>query len=218
MPEPVTLIGVSAGLLAITSHLARRYFEFAKEVVDIVLGFILLVFCLPILAACAFLVKVSSRGPVFYKQIRAGRDGKPFVMYKLRSMYIDAEEATGAGWAQRGDPRVVPACRWMRRSHADELPQLINVIRGDMSLIGPRPERAEIMQELEKAYPEVRRRLAVRPGITGLAQITNGYDTSVEAFRNKLKKDLEYIERRNWTMELRILAATVTKLNDRTAH
>jgi lipopolysaccharide/colanic/teichoic acid biosynthesis glycosyltransferase len=218
MPEPVTLIGVSAGLLAITSHLARRYFEFAKEVVDIVLGFILLVFCLPILAACAFLVKVSSRGPVFYKQIRAGRDGKPFVMYKLRSMYIDAEEATGAVWAQRGDPRVVPACRWMRRSHADELPQLINVIRGDMSLIGPRPERAEIMQELEKAYPEVRRRLAVRPGITGLAQITNGYDTSVEAFRNKLKKDLEYIERRNWTMELRILAATVTKLNDRTAH
>lgn len=218
MPEPVTMIGVGAGLLALTSHLARRYFEFAKEVVDIVLGFILLVFCLPILAACAFLVKVSSRGPVFYKQIRAGRDGKPFVMYKLRSMYIDAEEATGAVWAQRGDPRVVPACRWMRRSHADELPQLINVIRGDMSLIGPRPERAEIMQELEKAYPEVRRRLAVRPGITGLAQITNGYDTSVEAFRNKLKKDLEYIERRNWTMELRILAATVTKLNDRTAH
>jgi lipopolysaccharide/colanic/teichoic acid biosynthesis glycosyltransferase len=218
MPEPVTLIGVSAGLLAITSHLARRYFEFAKEVVDIVLGFILLVCCLPILALCAILVKVSSRGPVFYKQIRAGRDGKPFVMYKLRSMYIDAEEATGAVWAQRGDPRVVPACRWMRRSHADELPQLINVIRGDMSLIGPRPERAEIMQELEKAYPEVRRRLAVRPGITGLAQITNGYDTSVEAFRNKLKKDLEYIERRNWTMELRILAATVTKLNDRAAH
>ena len=87
-----------------------------------------------------------------------------------------------------------------------------------MSLIGPRPERAEILQELEKAYPDVRRRLAVRPGITGLAQITNGYDTSVEAFRNKLRADLDYIERRNWTMELRILAATVTKLNDRTAH
>jgi lipopolysaccharide/colanic/teichoic acid biosynthesis glycosyltransferase len=212
------LIGVSAGLLAITSHLARRYFELAKEVVDIVLGFILLVLCLPVLAACAILVKVSSRGPVFYKQVRAGRDGRPFVMYKMRTMYTNAESATGAVWAQAGDPRIVPACRWMRRSHADELPQLINVIRGDMSLIGPRPERAEIMLELEKAYPEVRRRLAVRPGITGLAQVRSGYDTSVEAFRTKLKADLEYIERRTWSMEIRILAATVTKLNDRTAH
>jgi lipopolysaccharide/colanic/teichoic acid biosynthesis glycosyltransferase len=218
MPEPVTMIGVGAGVLAIASHLARRYFDVAKEVVDIVLGFVLLVFCLPVLAVCALIVKVSSRGPVFFKQIRAGQNGKPFVMYKLRTMYIDAESATGAVWAKRGDPRVVPMCKWMRRSHADELPQLLNVIRGDMSLVGPRPERAEIMTELEKAYPEVRRRLAVRPGITGLAQVRSGYDTSVEAFRNKLLADLEYIEQRNWTMELRILAATVTKLNDRTAH
>jgi len=218
MPEPLTMIGVGAGLMALVSHLARRYFELAKEVVDIILGFVLLVLCLPILAVSALLIKLSSRGPVLFQQIRAGRDGRPFVMYKLRTMYVDAESATGAVWATRGDLRVVPACRWMRRSHADELPQLINVIRGDMSLIGPRPERAEIMQELEKAYPEVRRRLAVRPGITGLAQIRNGYDTSVEAFRGKLLADLEYIERRNWSMELRILAATVTKLNDRTAH
>jgi lipopolysaccharide/colanic/teichoic acid biosynthesis glycosyltransferase len=218
MPEPVTLIGVSAGLLALTSHLARRYFELAKEVVDVVLGFLVFLACLPVLAFCAILVKLSSRGPVFYRQARVGKNGKPFVMYKLRSMYVNAESVTGAVWASRGDPRVVPVCRWMRRSHVDELPQLFNVIRGDMSLIGPRPERAEIMEELEKEYPDVRRRLAVRPGITGLAQITNGYDTSVEAFRNKLKADLEYIERRTWSMELRILAATVTKLNDRTAH
>jgi lipopolysaccharide/colanic/teichoic acid biosynthesis glycosyltransferase len=106
----------------------------------------------------------------------------------------------------------------MRRSHVDELPQLINVVRGDMSLIGPRPERPEILAELEKTYPDIRRRLAVRPGITGLAQVRCGYDTSVEAFRNKLKADLEYIERRNWLTEIRILAATVTKLNDRAAH
>ena len=106
----------------------------------------------------------------------------------------------------------------MRKSHVDELPQLFNVVRGDMSLIGPRPERPEILAELEKVYPEVHRRLAVRPGITGLAQVRNGYDTSVEAFRHKLKADLEYVERQNWSTELRILAATLGKLNDKTAH
>jgi lipopolysaccharide/colanic/teichoic acid biosynthesis glycosyltransferase len=106
----------------------------------------------------------------------------------------------------------------MRRCHVDELPQLINVVKGDMSLVGPRPERPEIFAELEKVYPDIRRRLAVRPGITGLAQVRNGYDTTVEAARHKLKADLEYVERRHWGMEFRILAETVTKLNDRTAH
>jgi lipopolysaccharide/colanic/teichoic acid biosynthesis glycosyltransferase len=155
---------------------------------------------------------------VFFCQTRLGKNGKPFRMFKLRTMYSSAESASGAVWAERNDPRVVPSCRWMRRSHVDELPQLINVVRGDMSLIGPRPERPEILAELEKTYPDIRRRLAVRPGITGLAQVRCGYDTSVEAFRNKLKADLEYIERRNWLTEIRILAATVTKLNDRAAH
>jgi lipopolysaccharide/colanic/teichoic acid biosynthesis glycosyltransferase len=106
----------------------------------------------------------------------------------------------------------------MRGSHVDELPQLINVIKGQMSLVGPRPERQEILTELEKTYPDIRKRLAVRPGITGLAQVRNGYDTTVEAFRAKLEADLEYIERRNWSMELRIMAATMGKFRDRAAH
>jgi lipopolysaccharide/colanic/teichoic acid biosynthesis glycosyltransferase len=106
----------------------------------------------------------------------------------------------------------------MRRSHVDELPQLLNVIKGDMSLVGPRPERPEILAKLADAYPEVNRRLAVRPGITGLAQIRNGYDTSIDAFRRKLEADLEYIDRRNWSLELAILAKTVLKLNDKAAH
>lgn len=203
--------------MGLLTHLARRYFEIAKEVLDIVLGFILLVLSLPILAFCAVLIKLSSRGPVFFTQVRVGQGGKHFRMRKLRTMYSDAENRSGAVWCGDKDPRIVPICRWMRRSHVDELPQLLNVIKGEMSLVGPRPERPQILDELEEIYPDIRKRLAVKPGITGLAQIRNGYDTTVEAFRHKLASDLEYIANRKWGTELRILFATVTKLHDKAA-
>ena len=218
MPEPITIISVGAGLLGLMTQLARRYFALAKEVVDIVLGFIALVLALPVLGLCALIIRLSSKGPVFFTQNRVGKGGKLFKMHKLRTMYVDAESASGAVWASKEDTRIVAMCRWMRRSHMDELPQLINVVKGDMSLVGPRPERPQILAELEKRYPQVRRRLAVRPGITGLAQVRNGYDTSVDEFRHKLEADLEYIERSNWSTELRIMAATLTKFNDRAAH
>ena len=218
MPEPLTIIGVGAGLLGLMTQLARRYFALAKEVVDIVLGFIALVLSLPVLGLCALIIRLSSKGPVFFTQNRVGKDGKLFKMHKLRTMYVDAESAGGAVWASKEDPRIVATCRWMRRSHMDELPQLINVVKGDMSLVGPRPERPQILAELEKRYPQVRRRLAVRPGITGLAQVRNGYDTSMDAFRHKLEADLEYIERNNWSTELRIMAATLGKFRDKAAH
>ena len=217
MPEPATMIGVGGGALVLMFPLARRYFDTAKEVFDVLLGCVALLLSLPVLIVCAVIVKLSSRGPVLYVQTRAGKGGKPFRMYKLRTMFVDAESATGAVWAKAGDPRIVPGCRWMRRSHVDELPQLLNVIKGDMSLVGPRPERPEILDELAKLYPDSKKRLAVRPGITGLAQVRNGYDGSVEAFRRKLEADLEYIERRKWSMELRILAGTLKKFNDRGA-
>jgi len=214
MPEPITLVAVGSGFAGVLVHLARRYFELAKEVLDIVLGLIALIISLPVLAVCAIIIKVSSKGPVFLTQTRVGKGGKPFKMCKLRTMYSHAETSSGPVWATEGDPRVVPTCRWMRRSHVDELPQLINVIKGEMSLVGPRPERPEIVAELEKVCPEFQRRLVVRPGITGLAQIRNGYDASIDGVRRKLDYDLEYISHRSWLMELRILARTLTKLND----
>lgn len=219
MPEPITLLSFAGGTAAITGHLARRHFEIAKECVDILLGAIALVVVSPVLAVCAVIIKVSSRGPVLYSQIRVGKNGKLFRMYKLRTMRVDAEASEGAVWAEKDDPRIVKACRWMRRSHVDELPQLISVIKGEMSLVGPRPERPEILEELAQHYPQARDRLKVRPGITGLAQIRNGYDTSVEEFRLKLQSDLEYIANRKWLIEIRIMIRTLSKFFfDNSAH
>lgn len=217
MPEPVTLVAIGSGCLGLAVHLARRYFELAKEVFDILAGFIALILALPVLCLCGIWIKLASRGPLIYTQVRVGKDGKLFTMYKLRTMSVDTELASRATWTQANDPRVVRGCQWMRFSHVDELPQLINVINGEMSLIGPRPERPEILAELEKYYPQARKRLAVRPGITGLSQIRCGYDTTVEAFRYKLEGDLEYIDQRRWTMEFRILAGTVSKFHDKNA-
>jgi len=214
MPEPITLVAVGSGFVGVAIHLARRYFSAAKEVVDVLLGAVAFVIWLPIMLVCVVIIKVASKGPILLSQVRVGRDGEPFRMYKFRTMYADAEADSGPVWASHRDPRVVPACRWMRISHMDELPQIINVIKGEMSLVGPRPERPEILRELEKCYPDVRKRLAVKPGITGLAQIRNGYDASVDGFRHKLDADLEYIANRKWSLEFAILLRTLGKLKD----
>ena len=211
MPEPATLLGISGAVITLGIHLARRFFDTAKEVLDIVLGFIALVLSLPLLVVCAIIIKLSSRGPVFYGQDRVGKDGKVFTLYKLRTMHVDAEAESGAVWAEDNDPRIVRTCRWMRCSHVDELPQLINVIKGQMSLVGPRPERPEIVAEVKDVCPDFEKRHVVRPGITGLAQLRNGYEATVEGSRRKLEADLEYIENRRWGMELRILAGTLKK-------
>jgi lipopolysaccharide/colanic/teichoic acid biosynthesis glycosyltransferase len=218
MPEPLTIATVGTGLFGLTAHLARRYFEIAKEVLDVVLGFIAFMIFLPLLLVCCAIIKLSDPGPALFSQIRLGKDGRPFLIYKLRTMYLNAEQSSGAVWAGKNDPRVIPACRWMRRSHVDELPQLISIIKGEMSLVGPRPERPEIYRELEHHYPNVYERLKVRPGLTGLAQVRNGYDTTIEAFRHKLQADLEYIGTRCWSLELRILASTLRKFHDTQAN
>jgi lipopolysaccharide/colanic/teichoic acid biosynthesis glycosyltransferase len=180
-----------------------------KRVLDVVGALLVSLVALPILAVVAVLVKLTSRGPVLYSQTRVGRGGKPFTIWKVRSMYHDCEKYTGALWSQDGDPRVMPIGRILRRTHLDELPQLWNVVKGDMSLIGPRPERPEFVPQLEQAIPHYRDRLLVLPGVTGLAQIHFGPDTDLASVERKLLFDLYYIKHLSFWGDLRILLATV---------
>lgn len=184
----------------------KPIYSFAKRGFDVVsCSLALFVLAVP-MALVGFRIKSDSPGPVIYAQRRVGKDGKVFKMYKFRSMYLDAE-AKGARWAAGDDPRVTPFGRFMRRTRLDELPQLWNVVRGDMSLIGPRPERPAFAEQFEKRIVGFGQRTLVRPGISGLAQVTGGYELLP---KNKVMYDLEYIERRSVLMDLKILFKTVS--------
>jgi sugar transferase (PEP-CTERM system associated) len=162
----------------------------------------------PLMALIALLIKIDSRGPVFYKQERLGWNGKAFRLIKFRSMTLDAE-ANGAVWAKVRDDRVTRVGRFLRASRLDELPQLINVLRGDMSFVGPRPERPCFVEELRKEIPYYDQRLAVKPGITGWAQIRYQYGASIEDAREKLKFDLYYVKNMSFLFDLLIIFETV---------
>lgn len=196
----------------------RWYPDIVKRMLDLILGSIALLLSIPILVVCAIIVKIIDPGPCIYTQVRMGKDGRLFKMYKLRTMIKGAEDKTGPVWARDDDPRVLPYCRWMRRTHIDELPQLINVLRGEMSLVGPRPERPEIIEGLRGRYPYIDRRLEVLPGITGFAQIKNGYDKSLDSVELKLKYDLEYMANYSFLTDLKIIIATLPKFYDKSAH
>lgn len=180
-----------------------------KRIFDVGGSVALLVGCLPILATVAILVKLSSKGPILYKQERVTKGGKIFVMCKFRTMTCDAEKASGAVWAQQNDPRVTFLGKILRKTRLDELPQLVNVLKGEMSLIGPRPERPEFVHELSRRLPGFAKRLQVKAGITGLAQIQSGYASSLESYRRKLAWDIVYIKHRSVLLELKIAAKTV---------
>ncbi|MEX0774287.1 MAG: sugar transferase [Phycisphaeraceae bacterium] len=215
MPEPITVVMVGAGGGGVLVELARRHFRVFKELIDLVGGAICFVVFLPVMLLCALLIKAwDPAGPVMYRQVRVGLNGRLFTIYKLRTMYVDAEAHGQAVRAGQDDPRVIPVCRWMRRSHVDELPQLFNILRGEMSLVGPRPERPELFEELSRDMPDFEKRLAVKPGLTGLAQIKNGYDTDIQSVRRKLQMDLEYINNMSLGMELKLLMATFGKFRD----
>lgn len=175
-------------------------------------GGLLLVPLLPVIGLLVVLVRLTSRGPGIFRQTRVGRNGRLFVMYKLRTMSLDAESDTGPVWAQHRDPRVTPLGRVLRRLHLDEFPQLINVVKGDMALIGPRPERPEFVDFLSQELPGYLDRLSVLPGITGLAQINLPPDTDLECVRRKLVLDLEYVARGNLLLDARIFLATFLRL------
>jgi len=165
-----------------------------QKAYSLVLGLIGIVFTLPFMIVAAIAVKLSSKGPILYRQRRVGLNGKTFWLYKFRSMYVDAEARTGAVWAKKDDPRVTPVGKWLRKLRLDELPQFWNVVKGDMSIVGPRPERPEFVDLLAQQIPYYRQRLAVKPGITGWAQINHKYgDTQLDAMI-KLEYDLYYIK------------------------
>ncbi len=179
-----------------------------KVVVEWLLALVLLVLAAPFLVFAVVLVKLSSAGPIFYTQVRLGRKGRPYRIFKIRSMIHNCEKISGVTWAIPEDPRITSVGRFLRTTHLDELPQLWNVLQGDMNLIGPRPERPEFVPALEKAIPYYRDRLLVRPGVTGLAQVQLPPDTDIESVRRKLAYDLYYVRHLNPWLDLRILMCT----------
>jgi lipopolysaccharide/colanic/teichoic acid biosynthesis glycosyltransferase len=183
-----------------------------KLVAEWCLSLVLLTASAPLLVFVAMLVKLTSSGPVFYSQLRLGRGGTPYRVYKIRTMLHHCEKEVGAVWASKNDPRVTPVGRFLRETHLDEIPQLWNVLRGEMSLIGPRPERPEIAVHLERVLPAYRRRLVVRPGITGLAQLRLPADRDLSGVRRKLSHDLYYIRRVGFLLDLQLAYSTVLYL------
>ncbi|MGQ9503362.1 MAG: sugar transferase [Thermogutta sp.] len=167
---------------------------------------------LPVIAFLVVLVRLTSRGPGLYRQQRVGKHGKVFWIYKIRTMPIDAEAKTGPVWTDENDPRITPVGRWLRRFHLDELPQLLNVLKGEMTLIGPRPERPEFTQHLARAIPGYLARYLVLPGITGLAQINLPPDRDLDSVRRKLVLDLEYLEKADFWLDFRIMLCTALKM------
>jgi lipopolysaccharide/colanic/teichoic acid biosynthesis glycosyltransferase len=185
-----------------------RWYLSCKTALDVTAALLLLVLAAPVILLAALLVKLTSRGPAFYTQDRVGQDGRVFTIYKIRTMIHNAESLTGPRWSIPGDPRITWLGQFLRLSHIDELPQLLNILRGEMSLVGPRPERPEFLPELERALPAYRGRLAVPPGVTGLAQVHLPADTDLDSVRRKLLYDLYYLAHRSLLLDLRIVGCT----------
>lgn len=183
-----------------------------KAALDLALALVIAVPALPAtLLACA-VVRLTSRGPAIYSQKRVGQFGRVFTIYKIRTMFHECESFSGPRWASPDDPRVTYVGRWLRKLHIDELPQLWNVFRGEMSLVGPRPERPEIAAQLRESLPGYDRRVVVRPGVSGFAQIHLPPDTNLASVRRKLALDAHYVENASLWFDLRIMFATAGKV------
>ncbi len=181
----------------------------AKRLLDIIVSIIALIITIPFMVIISILIKVNSEGPAIYKQVRVGRNGKHFTIYKFRTMFINAEEETGPTWTQENDPRVTKVGYWLRKLRFDEIPQFWNVLKGDMSLVGPRPERPHFVKQFSSQIPLYTRRLRVRPGITGWAQVKWKYGGSLDTVKEKTKYDLFYIENISLKMDAKILINTI---------
>jgi lipopolysaccharide/colanic/teichoic acid biosynthesis glycosyltransferase len=199
---------------------ARRALNVCVSIIGIIVTF-------PLWIVIAALVKLTSRGPVFHTQVRVGLDirntgagpedprrrhdlgGRPFTIYKFRTMHAAAEQHTGAVWATKNDPRVTSVGRVLRQYRLDELPQLINVLKGEMNVVGPRPERPTIFAELRESIPDYRLRQRARPGITGLAQVRQQYDSCLEDVQRKVEFDLQYVRGQSFWQDLKIMVETI---------
>jgi sugar transferase (PEP-CTERM system associated) len=180
-----------------------------KRLIDILAAVVGLILALPLMMMTTAIVKLSSRGPALYHQKRVGQHGREFTIHKFRTMRTDAEAGTGAVWASAGDPRVFPLGRLLRRTRLDELPQLWNVLCGEMSFVGPRPERPEFVAQLAEQIPFYGQRHAVKPGLTGWAQVRYSYGASVEDAMEKLQYDLFYIKNLSIAFDLFIIFSTI---------
>ena len=205
----------------------RERNEALSRALNVAIAGIGLLLTLPVLIVVAFLVKFSSRGPILYTQTRVGLDrrwkrtlamrefrvedlgGQVFTIYKLRTMRVDAEKVSGAVWASENDPRVTPLGKFLRKYRVDELPQLWNILLGDMNIVGPRPERPSIVARLREDIPEYRCRHRVRPGLTGLAQINQKYDACLDDVRSKVSWDLRYIREQGFWLDVRVMLQTI---------
>lgn len=199
-------------LLNLNSRQFTKGLILFKRLLDCVLSSVILILSSPLLIIIAILIKFDSNGAVFYKQQRVGENGNIFQLYKFRSMIVDAEGKTGPVWAKQNDSRITRVGKYLRRTHLDELPQLFNVISGDMSLVGPRPERPYFVEKLAFQVPNYCQRLQVRPGITGWAQVNYKYDSTIEDVQQKLEFDLFYIENMNSFLDIKILILTISRL------
>jgi lipopolysaccharide/colanic/teichoic acid biosynthesis glycosyltransferase len=209
------------------SEVGRLPAEGPRRLLNVVVALLGILVTLPLCLLIAIAIRLTSRGPVIYTQTRVGLDkratgskpgdprrkqdigGKPFKIYKFRTMTLDAEHTSGAVWASKNDCRVTPVGKWLRQFRLDELPQLINVVRGEMNVVGPRPERPAIVADLRGKIPDYQGRQRVRPGITGHAQVNLEYDSSIEDVKQKVGYDLEYISRQSFWSDLWIMAQTI---------
>jgi lipopolysaccharide/colanic/teichoic acid biosynthesis glycosyltransferase len=226
--EPVSTPSADRSIQLVTDeHITpRRNSEKLARALNVAVAAVALVLLLPVMFVVALVVRLTSKGPVFYTQVRVGEDrrgrlatrdnrrvydhgGRLFKMYKFRTMRVDAEADGKAVWAQKQDPRTTPVGRFLRSTRLDELPQLVNVLKGDMNIVGPRPERPSIFAQLRNDIPQYAQRQLVKPGITGWAQINQAYDSCLDDVRNKVRYDLEYVSRRGVRHDLRIMSMTL---------
>ena len=217
VPDFYTIIGGMARtehmyglpLIEVLPEPMAAWEQSTKRLIDIIVSSFVLLLGLPVWLVIAVLIRLTSPGPAIYRQKRVGQHGRLFTMYKFRTMRADAELHTGPIWAQENDTRYTPIGRWLRKTRLDEIPQFWNVLKGDMSLVGPRPERPFFVEKLSEEIPLYSRRHRVKPGITGWAQVKWKYDTSLEDVRQKVKYDLFYIENVNLRMDMKILFRTI---------